>query len=302
RPFYYIALRLLSGTLPPCLLLIPLMMALPHLELPMRHAIVYQAAMVVAVLLIFSLASAKRDDYILPAIPPLAIMAAASFSPALRLQSPAIIRARRLRDAIAGVIAVVAGLATLAAVILLPAGLHISALNLQSSDASFAAIFISGVTRLEASFLCALAAIMLGAGVCLAGLRMRRERWIAAGIGLSAVAMTLIWTGLLKPREAATRSLRIFAAEVRRQAGAKPIYLPWQDPEFAYYYGSGVPPIPHSIARNTSPISAPIYFVARPAQLAVLNPAVRQRLTPIFRAEVMGGGGPPELYLLNPPG
>ena len=303
RPFYYIALRLLGGTLPLCLLLPALMIALAQLEWPPRRAVLFQAAMVLTVLLIFSLASSKRDDYILPAIPPLAIMAATLFSATMRSQLPPLIRAKRMRDALAGVIALATGLAVLAAVIFLPAGIHagLPGLKLQSSDASFAAIFMSGVARLEPPFLLVIVAMIIGASACLAGLWRRRDWPIGAGLALIAIAMTLTWTGLLKPRETATRSLRIFAAQVHERVGAEPVYVPWLDPEFAYYYGRGVPPLPRSIARNTVISSAPIYFVARPTQLFVLDPAVRLRLTPILHADVVGGGGPPDLYLLNPP-
>jgi len=302
RPLYYIALRLLGGTLPLSLLLPALIIALPRLPCPLRRDVSFQAALVLAILLIFSLASAKRDDYILPAIPPLATMIACLFSPAIRLPIPSMLWARRLRDAIAGTIAVATGLAALAAITLLPAGCHadLTVLKLQSIDASFAAIFISGVARLEAPLVGALAAVVIGACVCLTGLWRHRDWPIGAGLALIALAITLTWTGVLKPREAQSRSLAVFALQVRDRVGGAPLYLPWHDLEFAYYYGSGVPPLPRPIARNRASAPTPIYFVARPFQLAAIDPAVRQRLTPILQAAVAGGGGPPVLYLLNP--
>ena len=105
RPSYYIALRLIGGTLPSCLLLPALLAAIPKLESPARQAIAYQAAMVLTVLLIFSIASAKRDDYILPAIPPLAIMLAALFGGALGAGNSSLKFARNQRDGITGAVA-----------------------------------------------------------------------------------------------------------------------------------------------------------------------------------------------------
>ena len=47
---------------------------------PIRKPMLFQLAMVAAVVLLFSVSSAKRDDYILPALPPLAILFATLFT------------------------------------------------------------------------------------------------------------------------------------------------------------------------------------------------------------------------------
>ncbi|HEX4210841.1 MAG TPA: glycosyltransferase family 39 protein [Candidatus Binataceae bacterium] len=301
RPFYYIAIRLLGSTLPLCLLLPAAIVTLPRMNDRAYRAIAYQYAMVLAVLLIFSLASAKRDDYILPAIPPLAIIIASLFSPVLA--DPPMKFARSMRNASSAIIALTAGAGTIMIVLLIVARQHISVnvLNLQSADASFAAIFIQGVAHHEALFLCPLAAIVTGAIFCMSGLWSEDDSHVAGGLAIIALALTLVWTGLLKPREAASRSLRVFASQVHNRIGSAAVYVPWQDPEFAYYYGFGVPPLPHGLARNGPPTGTPIYFVARPNQLFVLAPVVREHLIPILRSDVAGGGGAPELYRLSPP-
>ncbi|HTT75697.1 MAG TPA: glycosyltransferase family 39 protein [Candidatus Binataceae bacterium] len=299
RPFYYIAIRLLGGTLPLCLLLPSVIAALPRLDERAHRAVTYQSAMVLTVLLIFSLASAKRDDYILPAIPPLAIIIAALFSPAL--SAIATNAARLLRDVFTGFIALAAGLGTITILILISDGqqISLSRLKLHSADASFAQIFVSGVAHHEAPFLGLLTAIVIGAVLCLYGLWLRNDSRSGFGLAIIALALTLTWTALLKPREAATRSLRLFAREVHERLGTATIYVPWQDPEFAYYYGIGVPPLPRALARYGPPADRTIYFVARPDQLFVLAPSVRERLLSILKANVIGGGGPPELYQLR---
>ena len=300
RPFYYIALRLLGGTLPLCLLLLSIIAALPGLDERPRSVITYHSAMVLAVLLIFSLASAKRDDYILPAIPPLAIIIASLFSPVLA--EPSMKFARSLRDLSTGFIALAAALGTVTIALLIAARQQVglSGLNLQSADASFAAIFINGVAKFELPFVALLAAIAIGAVLCLYGLWCRDDSRAGIGVAVIALALTLVWTGLLKPREAATRSLRLFAQQVHDRLGNAPVYLPWQDPEFAYYYGISVPTLPRIFARIGPPPPMTIYFVARPNQLFVLQPTVRQHLIPILQASVIGGGGAPELYQLSP--
>jgi 4-amino-4-deoxy-L-arabinose transferase-like glycosyltransferase len=299
RPFYYIALRLIGGTLPLCLLLPALIVALPRLEARAREAVAYQAAMVLTVLLIFSIASAKRDDYILPAIPPLAIMIAALFSSGLQAPATELRFARSLRNGIAGLIALTAGVALLALIFdsnrMAPAGW-----KLQSADSSFAGILVTCVVRHEMPFLGLIIIAAVGATVCLAGLGRGRASWTGTGLATIALAMTLTWTGLLKPREAATRSLRTFAVEVRDRIGLQPLYLPWQDPEFSYYYGREVPALPRALAHGGPAPGSPIYLIARPNQLFVLAPSMRSDLTPLMRAEVLGGGGPPTLYRLDP--
>ncbi|MBV8452848.1 MAG: hypothetical protein JOZ29_11315, partial [Deltaproteobacteria bacterium] len=79
RPVYYIGLRIIGGTLPLSLLLPAVALSWRDLAAKIRRDLLYQLAMALAVLLLFSIASAKRDDYILPALPPLAILFAAQF-------------------------------------------------------------------------------------------------------------------------------------------------------------------------------------------------------------------------------
>src|SRR5262249_18572519 len=65
RPFYYMWLRLIGAALP---LILYLPAALARL-LPGRSSgpVLYQFSLILAVLAVFTIASSKRDDYILPA-------------------------------------------------------------------------------------------------------------------------------------------------------------------------------------------------------------------------------------------
>ena len=76
RPFYYLLVRFIGTSLPFSLYVPALLVAL----MPPRkvsHPQLYQLGLLIAVLGFFSIASAKRDDYILPAFPPFAIVLAA---------------------------------------------------------------------------------------------------------------------------------------------------------------------------------------------------------------------------------
>jgi hypothetical protein len=110
----------------------------------------------------------------------------------------------------------------------------------------------------------------------------------------------MLWTGVLKPQVARTRSLRPFAAEVKARVGAAPLYLAFIDPEFAWYYGSGVPPLPRPIAKSGPDPGAAIYLVARPNELIRLAPPIRSALILVLPSSVLGGN-PPSLYLLESP-
>jgi 4-amino-4-deoxy-L-arabinose transferase-like glycosyltransferase len=307
RPIYYIVMRLLGGIMPLAFLVPALVLAFAQRAFAprVRRAMLYQVALALAVVLLFSASSAKRDDYILPAIPPLAILFAALFSPALAAPGAGDSRAgyvTRLRDltalAIAGVM--VAGVA--ATIVYLRAGgrLETFGLYLQSSDATFASIFFSGMAHLRPPFAAFATAVVIGATLVLSGFARRARPRIATGLAVLCLAGSMLWTGVIKPREARTRSLKTFAAAVKARVGPAPLYVAFIDPEFAWFYGRGVPPLPREIAKFGPVRGANIFFVARPNQLVRLAPPVRHALIVALPASTHGRN-PPTLYLLGRP-
>jgi hypothetical protein len=144
-------------------------------------------------------------------------------------------------------------------------------------------------------------AVAVGAIVTLIGLAWRSQPlYTGAGLAIICLAGVVLWTGTLRPEETATRSLAKFAPEVRERVGATPVYAAYPDPELAYYYGSAVPPLPQTLARNGPVQGQTIYFIARPPDLLRLAPPVRRGLKVIFESNLLGGGGPPALYLMQP--
>ena len=305
RPIYYIVMRLLGGMMPLSFLVPALVLAFAFgaFAPPVRRAMLYQLAMSLAVVVLFSAASAKRDDYILPAIPPLAMLFAAIFTAAIAAPASAGSPARYVpvvRDITAAAIAAVMLAGVAAAIVFARVGGHLSAFgaHLQSSDASFAAIFISGMTRLAPPFVAFAAAVAIGAIVVWAGLVRRRPLRAGVGLAMLCIAGSTLWTGVLKPQEARTRSLQPFTAAVKARVGAAPLYLAFIDPEFVWYYGIGVPALPRPIARSGPSPGGTIYFVARPNELVRLSPPVRRALALVLPSNVLGGN-PPSLYLLG---
>ena len=314
RPIYYIVLRLLGGTMPLSLLLPALILAFAVSAFsPLaRPAMRYQLAMVVAVILLFSASSAKRDDYILPAIPPLAILFAALFSRAL--DSPAMDSASDdwssrmghfssvpiVRDLAAAVIAAVMILGVAASIVYarMGGGADEIGARLQSSDASFAAIFIAGMAHLPPSFVAFVTAVVIGAIVVVSALLRRSPLRTGTGIAVLCLAGSTLWTGILKPQETSTRSLRPFADEVKAHVGQAPLYLAFMDPEFAWYYGEGVPIVSRPMARSGPAPGANVFVVSRPNELVRFSAPVRDALILVLPSSALGSN-PPSLYLLG---
>ncbi|HLW70958.1 MAG TPA: glycosyltransferase family 39 protein [Candidatus Binataceae bacterium] len=303
RPFYYIVMRLWGGMLPLSILFPALVAACvrsdfdPAARAPLR----FQLAMALAVLLLFSAANAKRDDYILPAIPSLAILLAALFTH-LRTDSKRRAITRCLRDlttvTIAAAMAIGIIFAIIAATSLLSpnAGDHAWLTRLQSSDASYAAIFVAGIAHWRWPFVAFEAAVLAGAVTVIVGLQRRTPLVAGIGLAITTLAASLLWTAVVRPAEMRTRSLVDFAPAVRMRIGSAPVYVAYFDPEFAWYYGREAPPLPHAIARRGAPSRDPVYLVARPRELLRLAPQVRASLQVLMRADLSGGGGTPALY------
>jgi 4-amino-4-deoxy-L-arabinose transferase-like glycosyltransferase len=295
RPVYYIFLRLLGGALPLTILIpaLTLVLARAGFTNDAHQPLRFQLAMVLAVVLFFSAASAKRDDYILPALAPLAILFAALFT-ATGDRAGAV-----LRDASMAALGASVLMGIVAMMVIARDDGRLASLTprLQSSDASYAAIFLQGFARRRMPFTEFAAADTLGAIVMLVGAFRHRPRLSGAGLAIVALAGSILWNGVLRPAEAATRSLANFAPEVHQRIGDAPVYVEHFDPEFSWYFGRGVPPLPRTIARGGA-MGGPAYFVARPKELTRLAPAVRAHLRLIAESGLAGSGGGPALYRL----
>lgn len=299
RPIYYIVMRLFGGAMPLALLTPALIAALIGRGLPAkaRRPLMFQLAFALAVVLLFSAASAKRDDYILPALPPLAILFAGLFAPVVDGAGSSR-RVSILRDAVVVAIAIAIPVATIGTAVAMRLGERLGHVGayLQSSDASYAAIFLRGLARMSAPFAGFFAAVLIGSAIALIAWRRGRTLISGAGLAIICIAASTLWTGVLRPAEARTRSVGPFTAAVKNRVGGTPLYVAFDDMEFAWYYGSGVPALPRTIARSGLPPGERAYLVARPWELARLSRRVRRSLTPVLESHVLGGGGPPSLY------
>lgn len=301
RPVYYIGLRIIGGSLPLSLLLPAVALSCRDLAAKIRRDLLYQLAMALAVLLLFSIASAKRDDYILPALPPLAILFAAQFVCVDGTAGSSGRLAATLRDAAVSGSATAILIGIFAIFIFVRNGgvLSILGSRLASSDESYAAIFAYGLARLTPPFMVFLILVITCASAALAGVWYARPLLSGAGFGLLCVAGSSLWIGTVKPIEASTRSVAGFAGKVRTQVGNASIYAARPDPELSWYYGRGIPILPKAIAIGGPPNGLKVYFAGRPGDLAIIAPRVRKHMRMMIQSDVMGAGGPPALYLLQ---
>ncbi len=304
RPLWYIAARMFGGALPLSLLVPALALALWRGDgaESARRPLLFQLSLAMAVLIFFSAASAKRDDYILPALPSLAILFAALFSgaaiaPARAASLSAIVRDITTGAVAAGFLAAVAGALILARTAH-PAGSLVA--RMQSSDADFLALFLAGMRRRDAAFVAFAAASAIGALAILGALHHRRALWSGAGLALIALCGSMLFTGALRPAMARARSMKGFARAVHERIGNAPLYVAHgRDYELSFYYGRAVWGLDLAGAAAVRSPRA-VYVVARPRGFARLDPALRERLKLIMQSQLVGGGGPPALYELAP--
>ncbi|MGH8013788.1 MAG: hypothetical protein ACREQ4_14950, partial [Candidatus Binataceae bacterium] len=307
RPVYYIVLRMLGGSLPLSFLVLALAVGLIARQFmtEMRKPMLFALAMALAVIVLFSAASAKRDDYILPALPALAIMMAGLFTGVAEKKDgrARVLDASFLRNVTLTAIAAVMLAGVIAAGAYFSAGGMVRGwhLGLQSSDASYAAMFAHGFGRFALPFTIFGVAVALGALAVFGGIWKGRTLWSGAGLALICLAGTSLWTGMLRPEVARTRSLARFAVEVKSRVDDAPVYVVFDSPGLAYYYGRAVPPLPKSVRRSSKPPGQSFYLVARRRELTLLPPAIRDRLRLKFVSSVAGADGPPALYAYDPP-
>jgi 4-amino-4-deoxy-L-arabinose transferase-like glycosyltransferase len=277
RPFYYIAARLLGGAFPMTLLVLPAAIAFYTGEIvsEKRSPVIYQISMSLAVLLFFSIASVKRDDYILPALPGIAILCASQFSlDGIRGA------AAKLRDVLVAGFVFVSVLAFL----FLPLVPNLTHTNLQSSDSAYLSVFLANSETLPRLWLIAV-------GIEIFALIQRRATASGLAFGLIALSFSLFWTATLRPDVARLRSVKSFVPTIVDNVKADQLCIPAGiNYELSYYYGAAVLDI-------SNPRCS--YLIATPRELDAMTPDYRARLKPIAKSDLIGGGGPPSLYEIS---
>jgi 4-amino-4-deoxy-L-arabinose transferase-like glycosyltransferase len=302
RPVYFIVERIAGGAFPLTLLLPAALAAFftGEFSAGKRRPLLFQASLALAVVLLFSAASAKRDDYILPAMPGIAILCASLFA----LDEAARSRlARRLRDIAVGAGAALLGLGVPLAIVALRLGAQPESLpvRLQSSDALLVTELARGLAHFDAPY--ALFTIGVIAGATLAAIALVRGTplLVGAAVAILALAGSHIATSTLMPDLAEQRSVRTFAGEIRDRIGNAPLCIVnGVNYELSFYYGARVPGLKSARCLEVAADGRPAYLFAYEGEYAQLSPAIRARLDRVMSAKLAGGPGPPSLYAIAP--
>ncbi|MGH7812875.1 MAG: ArnT family glycosyltransferase [Candidatus Binataceae bacterium] len=300
RPIWYIAMRTIGGSLPIVAIVPAAIAALAAGEIAgeRRRPIAFQGAFVLATIAFFSIASAKRDDYILPAMPPIAILCATAFF----LGEPRAGAARwsaRLRDGAVAAIAI-AMLAALAAAWLPRSAFVDVGYQMQSSDAATFALFTGAMRSFAPASIVFIAATLAASVAALIAVRRRIPIVAGAAVGTLALAASLLLNASIRPALTRERDLGPFAAAMRAKIGDAPLFiLHGKDYELSYYWGREIPPILGRRAVHPQ-ADLPFYVAAREHSLGAIPPAMRSRMKPLLRAKTIGGAGPYTLYEIAP--
>ncbi len=296
RPTWFIVAHIIGGAMPLVLLVPAAIVALVRGEFaePKRRAILFAASLTLAVIVLFSIASAKRDDYILPALPGITIVCASVFGLA-RDAHPAVARLRRVTVTVIAIV-----MLTAVAALALASLAHTSAPAwLDSSDAELVGIVCRGIRTGDLSQIILLLAIVAAALAALLALTRVDIARAGFGVGILSLAASLLFTAVARPRLAAERSVREFAQFVHERIDGAPLCIvSGVNYELSFYYGAAVPDL--KTGRCAQKGSTPAYLFAYATEMASLKRDLRARLNPVLQSNLLGGPGPPALYEITP--
>lgn len=306
RPVYYIALRIFGRMMPLTYLTPALLLAIWARGFTEKASkpVLFQLTFTLTVLVFFSIASAKRSDYILPAMPGLAIGFAALFTDLKPATRGALRWAGWLRDVtVAGTVLVMA-LGLLAIWLFEAFGGHfeIAALGLLSPASLQARLFVSHARNFSPAFAGVLFAALLAVCALWVGRRLRLPTIRGAGLGVLSLAGVLLFTASIRPEADNQRTLKHAARAVMRIVDDKPLYIVrGRHYELSYWCGRKIPPLVTWHDRNPV-IKHPVYVFALGRDLRHLDKNLRDRLNYIASWPVQGYRTRPSLYLLEPAG
>jgi hypothetical protein len=294
RPLYYIAMKMLAGTAPLNFLLPALAVAFIRSDFifAARRPLLFQLSFLLAMVIFFSLASAKRDDYVLPGIPSVAILFAALFT-ALETNAWMV---ERLRNIAAVAMSALAVLGLVVAMLWI-SRTHSRLLDeINPIDRAQAQLFVKYYIGALSLILVAVAlGVIECAALIISGLRRGRPVRTAIGCGALSLLGVLIFTASIRPEMARERTIKYAAAEVDRVSRGAPVYVVTANQELSFYLRREAPVLlgPHQIMRSIEP--GALVF-AYPGDFQGPARALKDRLRFIQGWDRLGKMGSPALY------
>jgi len=297
RSWYFIAVRMFSGMLPISLLLPILVLALAKNAFPseMRKAVLFQLSLAAAVLIFFSLASAKRDDYILPALPSLAMVLAALFASRASTGSGWLQRSVEIS---ATAITTIMAAAVIAVVIWTQ--IHPSTRNAMNvgPDRLQLIFFVDEARAMGSRFASMLITLVVAAVIAIRAMLNRQTILCGIALGIASAAAALFVTSTIRLDLDRTRTLKYAAEEIAQTCDPRTLGIVDEiNYELSSYVGAGIPPLVHE---GKIDAEARCLF-AYDRELARLDDTVRARLRSVERWDLAGRDGPAALYEISPP-
>jgi hypothetical protein len=256
----------------------------------------FQLSFLLAMLIFFSLASAKRDDYVLPGIPSLAILLAALFT-SIRDAS----MTQRLRNLAAIIVAALAIMGLVAASTWISIGQSALLAKINPIDRAQAELLVRSYLGALSLMLMTAAFAVIGSTLLIfSGVRRKLPARTALGLGSLSLLGVLMFTAMLRPETSRERTLKYAAADISRIAADAPVYVVNENQELAFYLGREAPQIvAHNAIRE---VAQPAYLFAYQGDFRGPTASLKNRLRLLQQWERLGKAGPPALYQLEPEG
>jgi 4-amino-4-deoxy-L-arabinose transferase-like glycosyltransferase len=289
HPFYYVELTLLAGFMPWTLLIPAPALRFARAAHPLGPRLRYLIIWFLTVLIFYNLAHSKRSVYLLALYPALTSMIALSMGAPFSAREPHPVWMRALARS-AGAVLIVAGLAAVAATVILkvnPAGLAAWFARLGIRASGFTPAFERAIAAHEsAAMILPLATAAIG--LYLAGARPGSEATVAA-IAAAVACITLITNLFVLPAIANTIGLKDFTAGAMKIVAQQPVaYLDGLNYEVAFYSGRSIPVI------DLGDRMAPAYLLCGRDAYEAMDLVARSRFEIALASgptDLDGGGG-----------
>jgi hypothetical protein len=250
-------LRFLGATLP---LNFYLAAAIPRAlrERDQGGMILYQSGFLFATLALFTISSAKRDDYILAALPSFAIVIASPFASDMDNRSAPFANGASVAEALLLLSLAVGGLIASK----YPGAVSRTLGGVHSSDTAYAN-FLLTVARNRPLRASLTMLVVVGASTVSLGFAWKwRSRAAAFGIAAAELAVVSLWIGLFIPEFARQRTLKGFVLDAAKIVGNREVMIAGaRNYEISYYFGHGVPAAPRHLTTAIRPGSVGYLFV-----------------------------------------
>ena len=295
RPFYYIGAKTIGQTMP-IAVLVPALVVFPFapgVRVEARRTFLFHASLVLAVIVFFTIASAKRDDYILPALPSLAILFSTLFTsdPPDRRRSVAV----WIRDAGAAASVLVVSSGLVAAGFWPRMGGAVSPrVPLAPADMFMVNLLARWAGWRCWSYTAVLDATLVAAVLVLWAVAHRRAESVGVALGFVSLVGVLLFTAVVRPQVAEMRTIKSAAAATARIVGNAPVYVHGPNYELSFYLGRNIPSL--SVKELPRKVQEPSYLFAYDRELGEFDLAFRRRLRVVAKFIVAGTLGSPSLY------